>query len=122
MTFAVTNNGDSRVTNVNAKMYASSPISVGDDQAFAASLAPGQTKNLTFKLSASGSALAKSYPLQVDFQYDQNGNTKLSNYYQVPLAVSQPSSSGGLPIGYIAVGVVVVLALAGGYIYYRRQQ
>lgn len=59
----------------------------------------------------------------MDFQYDQNGNMKLSDYYQVPLAVSEPSGSGGLPVGYIAVGVVVVvLALAGGYVYYRRQQ
>jgi len=121
VTFRVTNNGDTPVTNVNAKVYADSPISASDDQAFVNSLAPHQTKNVTFRLAASGSALAKSYPVSMDFQYDSGTETKLSNYYQVPLSVEKPSGNGGLPVKLIG-GVVLLIVVAGlGYAYYRRQ-
>jgi len=120
VTFHLTNNGDTTVTNVDAKVYADSPISAGDDQAFVPSLAPGETKNVTVQLSASGSALAKTYPVKMDFQYDSDGETKLSDYYRVPLRVTEPSGQGGLPIVPIVV-VVLLLVAAGGYYYYRRQ-
>ncbi|WP_435096873.1 COG1361 S-layer family protein [Halarchaeum sp. P4] len=121
VTFRLTNNGDTPVTNVNAKVYADSPVSTGDDQAFVPSLAPGETTNITFSLSASGSALAKTYPVSMDFQYDSGGETKLSNYYQVPLTVTKPTGSGGPPLGLIGGVVAVLLVVAGGYLYYKRQ-
>jgi len=122
VTFRLTNQGNVSVTNVNAKVYASSPISAGDDQAFVASLAPGETRNVTFRLSASGGALAKAYPVSMDFQYDTGGETKLSKYYQVPVRVSKPSGNGGLPLGLVGGVVVLAVLVAGGYVYYRRRQ
>lgn len=120
VTFRLTNNGDTAVTNVNAKVYADDPISTSDDQAFVSRLEAGETTNVSFSLSASGSALEKTYPVSMDFQYDTGGETKLSNYYQVPLSVTAPEGGSGPPIALIG-GVVLVVVIAGGYLYYRRQ-
>lgn len=120
VTFRVTNNGNSTVSNINAKVYPNNPISASDDQGFTNSLSPGESTNMTFKFSASGSALSKSYPVSIDFQYDTGGETKLSKYYQVPLVVSKSSRSGGLPLTYIGGAIIVVIGLIAGYVYYNR--
>ncbi|WP_049933905.1 COG1361 S-layer family protein [Halarchaeum acidiphilum] len=120
--FHVTNNGDRPVTNVNAKVYADDPISTGDDEAFVSSLAPGETETIAFSFAATGSALSKTYPVSMDFQYDDtDGETKLSDYYQVPLAVHESGGSGGPPLGLIGGIVVLLLVVGGGYVYYKRR-
>jgi len=118
----VTNQGDEPVTAVSAKLFANSPLSTSDDEAFIDRLEPGQTETITFAVSAGGSALAKTYPVSMDFQYDDaDGDTLLSDTYQIPVTVEAPAEEGGgLPILPIVV-VVVVLAGAGYYLYRRRQ-
>ncbi|MFB6082020.1 MAG: exo-alpha-sialidase [Halanaeroarchaeum sp.] len=115
----VTNNGETTVTNVNAKLFANDPLSTADDEAFVGELAPGETTTLTFGLAVSGSALEKTYPLSMDFKYDEGGDSKLSKTYQVPVRVTTPDSSG-LPVTYVVVAVVLVLA-GGAYLWYRRR-
>lgn len=119
LVLAVTNNGDDTVTNVNAKLFADAPIGASDDEAFITELAPGETKRVTFGVSAAGGALEKTYPVSLDFQYDVGTETKLSKTYTVAVDVTKPADSGGLPIPYI-VGGLVVLAIAG-YVYYQRR-
>lgn len=119
VTFRVTNNGDSPVSNVNAKLFANDPLSASDDEAFVSDLGPGESADLTFSVAVSGGALEKTYPLSMDFQYEEGGDSKLSKTYQVPVKATKPES-GGLPITYIVVGVVIVAA-AGAYLWYRRQ-
>lgn len=116
---AITNNGETPVRNVNAKLFTDAPISASDDEAFVTELGPGETAEMTFGVGAAGGALEKAYPVNLDFQYDLDGDTKLSKTYTVAVDVTTPADSGGLPLPYIAGGVVVVLAIIG-YVLFRR--
>jgi LPXTG-motif cell wall-anchored protein len=56
----------------------------------------------------------------MDFQYEENGETKLSETYQVPVTVTG-SEGSGIPVALVA-GIVVVIVAIAGYLYYRRRE
>ncbi|WP_231727804.1 COG1361 S-layer family protein, partial [Haloferax profundi] len=119
VTLELTNNGDETLTNINAKAYASDPLSLSDDEAFVQSLEPGETAEIKFQASVSGDALAKDYPLSVDFQYERpNGDTEISDSYKVPLTATENEGGSGLPLPLIGVGALVIIG--GAVIIYRR--
>ncbi|MFB6184443.1 MAG: COG1361 S-layer family protein [Haloarculaceae archaeon] len=122
-TIDVTNAGNETVSDISAEMFADDPISVDDSEAFIKELKPGETETVTFKISASGSAVAKSYPVSVDFQYDNSdGDTLLSDTYRLPVTITDGTSgSGGPPVLPIVVVAVVVIA-SGGYYWYTRRR
>ncbi|MFB6070285.1 MAG: helix-turn-helix domain-containing protein [Halanaeroarchaeum sp.] len=120
LTLSVTNNGETTIRNVNAKLFANDPLSTTDDEAFVSRLEPGETTEMTFGVGVSGGAYAKTYPLSMDFTFDENGDSKLSKTYQVPVTVTEPSSSG-LPVTAIVAGVVILVTAVGGYVWYRRR-
>jgi len=113
----VTNQLDEPVTDVSAKLFASSPLSADDDEAYVASLEPGETAEIPFRVSAAGSALTKPYPISVDVQYvDASGDTRLSDSYRRPVTVVA-GGGGGLfgflpPIELLVAGSLVVVPLA----------
>ncbi len=116
----IRNARDEPVDDISAKLYTESPLSSGNDEAFVQQLDPGETTEIRFALSVGGGALPKVYPAQVDFQYDDaDGDTHITDTYQVPVEVTEPES-GGPPVVPIVIVVVLVLAL-GGYAYYRRR-
>lgn len=116
----VTNTREEVLTDISAKIYAESPLSTSDDEAFIERLEPGETREIVFDVSAGGSALEKTYPMKLDFRYDDSeGDTVISDTYQLPIEVTE-QSGGGLPVPVI-VGALVVVA-AGGYVVYRRRQ
>ncbi len=117
---SVTNQRDERVTDVSAKLFASSPLSAADDEAYVAALDSGETVAVPFRVSAGGDALAKAYPVAVDFQYvDADGETRLSESYRRPVTVT--AGDGGLlsvvPLGALAV---VALLLPAAALFRRR--
>ncbi|WP_129116785.1 COG1361 S-layer family protein [Halegenticoccus tardaugens] len=116
----VTNNRDETLREISAKLFEEAPISASDDEAFVPELEPGESATLRFEVGVEGDVLAKTYPLKLDFQYDdEEGETLISDTYQVPIAVTDEGGSG-LPLG-IAVGIVAFVALgAVGYVYSRR--
>jgi len=115
----VTNRGDERLRNVDAKAYVESPLSSGDDEGIIDSLAPGETKTVTIELGAASTALEKSYSFELDFQYEQpDGDTETSDTYTVPVSVTVDEGGGGLPL--LPIGVVLVLVAIGVYWYRRR--
>jgi hypothetical protein len=114
----VTNTANETLTSISAKMFADSPISVSDSDAYIDELESGESTTISFSVGASG-ALPKQYPLSLDFEYDDSdGDTLLSDRYRVPIDVSESSDGGGLPLTLIGVGVVVVVAI-GGYMRFR---
>jgi len=123
VTLVVRNTRNYTLRNVNAKLFATEPLTSEDDRAFVASLEPNETVRLEFNVGASGGANAKQFPLTVDFQYDEpDGETKLSDAYQVGVEVTE--SEGG-PLGGLlstAALVGVVVPVAGGYLWHRRRQ
>lgn len=117
----ITNAGDESVTDVSAKLFTNDPLSSSDDEAFIDELEPGESSEVRFALSASADALRKVYPVSLDFQYDDaEGDTRLSDTYDVAVEVAADEETGGLPVLIIVGGVVVVLALGGGW--YRRRR
>jgi hypothetical protein len=120
VTLTVTNQGDETVRNVRAKAFASDPLSVNDDEAYVQSLEPGESTEITFGVGAAGSALAKTYVLEMDVQYeDADGDTRLSDTYQAPVEVTR-SDGDGTPLSVIVGGVAVLaIAAVGGWVWFR---
>ena len=118
----VTNNGNEVYTDISAKLFAEDPLSSGDDEAFISRLEPGQSETVVFNVGAGSGALVKTYPLSMDFQYDDSdGDTITSDTYRLPVDVTSNSDDGGggLPVLPLALVALVVVAI-GAYIYRRR--
>ena len=115
----VTNNRDDRVTDIEAKLFADDPLDSDDDEAYIESLDAGESTTVTFELNAESGATAKTYPVSVDFRYDDaNQRSQLSDSYRMAIDVTE-SEDDGLPLGIVAIGLVV---LGGaGYALYRRE-
>ena len=116
----VTNTREVPLRDISAQLFADSPISADDDEAFVSELGPGESTTLTFSISAGGSALEKTYPISLDFQYEEpDGDTPVSDTYQVPVTVSSPNGGGGLPVVVIGAVLLVVVLGVGGYLRFR---
>ena len=117
----VTNNRDRPLSDISAKVYAEEPLTASDSEAFIDRLAPGETQTLTFGVSASGSAIEKTYPLKLDFQYDNaEGETRISDTYQVPVRV-ETDDGGSLPVPLIVGSALLLGLVVGGSLYVRRE-
>ncbi|MFB6114248.1 MAG: COG1361 S-layer family protein [Halodesulfurarchaeum sp.] len=108
----VRNNGNETLRNVEAKAFLDDPLSSSDDTALIPQLEPGETQEIVIDVSVAGSAMEKTYPVSMDFQYElPNGDTKLSSTYKVPLHVTA-GDDGGFPL-WIAVPILGVVAVLG---------
>jgi hypothetical protein len=118
----VTNQGDEPLRNVEAKAFLEDPLSSGDDEGLIPKLAPGESKSFTIGLSAGNDALAKTYPVSIDFQYEMpDGDTEVSQSYTVPVEV-QPSSDSGPPILVLGVIAGIVLLIGASWWWRRRSE
>lgn len=116
----ITNAKSEPLRDISAKVFADSPISASDDEAFVSELAPGESTTITFSISASGGALEKIYPVSMDFQYEEaDGDTVTSSTYNIPVSVNEPSGGGGLPLPVIGGGIVLALLGVGAYVRFR---
>ena len=124
-TLSITNERPETLRNVNAKLYTDSPLSTSSDEAFVNELEAGETGELRFDLSAAGSAMAKTYRVELDFQYEtERGETVLSRTYQHPIEITERTdtgSDGPSPL-LVGIGVIAVVALLiGGALWWRRK-
>lgn len=119
----VTNAGDETLTDVSAKLFADAPVSASDDEVFVAELAPGENATVVFGVAVESGAIAKTYPVTLDFQYeDEDGDVRISDAYRVPLAVEESGQGdGGLPVVVTVVGVALLVAIAG-YVGFRYRR
>jgi hypothetical protein len=122
VTLNVTNNRGTAMQNINAKAYADDPLSISSSEAYIAQLAPGETQQITFDVSASGSATAGQYPLSVDFEYETaSGDSKLSQTYEVPVNVAAAEGGGILSSLGLTAGLAALLVVLGvGWVWSRR--
>lgn len=118
----VTNTGEEPVTDVSAKLFTDDPLSSSDDEAFIDRLGPGDSTTIRFALTAAGDALAKVYPVSIDFQYDDaEGDTRLSDSHDVPVEVVETQEADGPPVAVIGGAAAVLVVLVGGLWYWRRR-
>ncbi|WP_418284748.1 COG1361 S-layer family protein [Halorubrum sp. DTA46] len=122
ITVEITNQRPETLSSINAALYADSPLSAVNDEAFVAELAPGESTEIWFEVAAASGASAETHPIELDFRYDdERGNDRISDVTQLPVEVTEPTDDGGLPFGTIAVAVLVVVAGAGAVVWYRRR-
>ena len=117
----VTNVLDDPITDVEAKLFTTSPLSSDDDQAFVQRLEPNETVELRFSVAADPGIIPKVYPVSIDFTYeDAGGDSVLSDTYRVPVDVVERErrplpvpGAGSLPPGAAVAlgGLVVAVAL-----------
>jgi len=120
VTIQITNNGNDSLRNVEAKAFVSDPLSSDNDDAIVDGLAPGETAEFNISLSAAGGALAKNYPVSIDFQYQMpDGDTELSSTYVVVAPVTA-SEEGGFPTE-LAIGVLILVGILGIVGWRRRR-
>jgi hypothetical protein len=95
---------------------------VSDDEAFLGELAPGENATVAFAIDVGPGAIAKDYPVSVDFQYeDEDGDTLVSDAYRVPVSVEESQREGGIPAFAYGGAVVAIAVLAiAGYVRFRR--
>jgi hypothetical protein len=111
--------GDDPVSNTNAKLFTSDPLSSSDDGAYLGSIEPGETVTAQFTVSASSDTLPKQYDSAVEVRYEEpDGDTRFSGTLTVGIPVSE-SESGGFPV--LPAAAVALLVLGGaGTVVYRR--
>lgn len=116
----VRNTGDGTYSDVEAKLFADSPLEVTDDEAYLEELEPDETATVTFGLEAEDDATPGTYPVSIDFRYeDEDGDRHLSDRERLPVEVVEDE----FPRGVFVVGSVLGLLLAaGGVAYWKRDQ
>jgi len=118
----VENNLDEPVRNVEAKLFTDDPLDADDDEAFVGSLAPGESTTLAFRVSAAASATRRTYPVQLDFRYDDaDGTSQVSDTYRIPVDVTAAEEGSGPPPSLVALVVGLVVVAAAGVAYWRRR-
>lgn len=121
LTVQVTNDRGETVRDVSAKLYADAPVSAADDEAFVDELRPGETAELVFSIGVDGDAVAKQYPVKLDFRYElPDGDTRISDTYQLPVNV-EDDGNGGPPLAAIGGVLLLVAAIVGATALYRGQ-
>ena len=122
ITFEITNQRPEALSSINAGLYADSPLTAVNDDAFVSELAPGESTEIWFEVAAASDASVEAHPIELDFRYDdERGNDRISDITQVAIDVTESTDDGGLPIVPIVVGLLVIVAGAGAAVWYRRQ-
>lgn len=122
----VTNTANQTLRDVEAKLFASDPLSSDNDEAFVSRLGAGESATMKFRVAAAGGSIPKVYPVSVDFTYeDARGDTILSDTYRVPVEVTESQRRGlGLPLGGISpilVGIGVGVVLLGALVWWKHE-
>ncbi|GAB7019796.1 COG1361 S-layer family protein [Halostagnicola bangensis] len=109
----ITNERSETLSNIDAMLYTSGELDTDNDEAFVPELAPGESAEITFDVSASDVATTETHPVELDFQYDtERGDTTISDTYQHPIEVENAEDDGGGITGTL-VGILGALTVAG---------
>ncbi len=121
VTLQMTNQRAGTLKNIDALAYTDSPLEAPGDAAFEPALAPGESTEITFEITATSDARPTTYPIEVDFEYENpDGSTTVSDTFQVPVDVAEPETEEGINTQSLLIGAVIVLALiVGGILWWR---
>lgn len=115
---AVTNVGTDPVSEGVARLSVTEPLESDVPEAFVGSLAPGESTNVTFALSATDDAIPATLPATIQVNYtDTAGRDVVSEPATVGVTVVAEESSVPLPI---LAAVVVAVVGAGVWWWWRR--
>ncbi|APW99146.1 hypothetical protein CHINAEXTREME_15805 [Halobiforma lacisalsi AJ5] len=107
----VTNTKSETLTDIEAKLYTNDPLDNHDDEGFIPSLEPGESATVTFEVEVSDDATPQTYPLRMDFRYDdERSNSQLTDTYRIPLEVVEPEE------GISTQAILAAVGLLGGVV------
>jgi len=73
VSFEITNQRPETLSSINAGLYADSPLSAPNDEAFVDELEPGESTEIWFEVSAAPGASVETHPVELDFRYNDAG-------------------------------------------------
>ncbi len=101
-----------RLTDIRVKLFTSSPLESGDDEAFIPVLAYGENETVGFEVTSDSEATPRTYPMSLDFRYeDERGDSTVSDTYRVPVTVTD-TEERALPT-WVILGSLLVLVGVG---------
>lgn len=119
ITIQYQNTGGATAYNAQARISAVDPFTSADDSAYLGTLAPGETREVSFEISVDSSATKKEYGLDSEVRYrDALDNSVISDPIKVQITIVEGSNTGII----LSLGIIAVLLIGGGYWYYRRRQ
>ncbi|MDA0524184.1 COG1361 S-layer family protein [Methanococcoides alaskense] len=117
------NVGDLPAKDATVRISAADPFSTTDDQAFLGTLGSGESTVAVFKLKVDDLAVPKAYALNSEVKYeDIDGHDQISDTVKIKTDVLPASANGDGPNMFVIIGagVVIVLAVAGYFVYRSR--
>ena len=111
----LTNERPETLSNIDAMLYTDRPLDSEANEAFVPELAPGESTEISFDLSAADDARETTYPVELDFEYrTERGETTLSDVYQIPVEIgANDDADESRSIAPFAVTGFGALAVAG---------
>lgn len=122
----ITNQLPEPVTDIDAKLFADSPLSVTADSAFVPALAPNESVEISFELQTAGDARLNTYPVELDFEYTtERGETTLSDVYQFPVDVIEDDTADDedsfLSNPFLLGGALLVIVAVLSLLWWNRR-
>ena len=117
------NTGGATAYSAQARISAVDPFTSNDDTAYLGTLAPGESREADFVITADKTATVKEYGLDSEVRYrDALDNTVISDPMKVRVQVTQPKSIIDTLANPLVLLAIAVIAIAGGYMIYRRRK
>jgi hypothetical protein len=99
------------------------PFSSNDDSAFLGDVAPGETKEAAFQVSAESKATVKKYGIDSEIRYnDAFDNQVISDPIKLSVTVTKDAGFvAGLLSNPLLLAVVALIVIGAGYVLYRKR-
>ncbi len=115
------NNGDATVYSAQARISTVDPFTSSDDTAYLGDLAPGETRDARFEISADGGATRKEYAIDSEIRYrDALDNSKLSDTLKVNINVDGKEGLAAVVQNPLSIVIIVLVIIGAVYLGYRK--
>jgi hypothetical protein len=124
VTIQYTNTGQATAYNAQARISLVDPFTSNDDSAYMGDLAPGETRKVSFLVSADKTASPKEYGIDSEVRYrDALDNAVISDPIKVTLTVAaEKGIAAALFANPVVLVVLAVIVIAAGYVIYRKKR
>jgi len=118
------NTGSATAYQAQARVSMVDPFTSNDDSAFLGDIAPGETKEASFLVSADSAATVKQYGIDTEVRYrDALDNSVISDTMKLNVnVVAAKNIIAGLTENPVALAAIAVIVIAIGYFLYRRKK
>ena len=117
------NIGDATAYQAQARVSMVDPFSSNDDSAFLGDVAPGETKEAAFQVSAESKATVKKYGIDSEIRYnDAFDNQVISDPIKLSVTVTKDAGFvAGLLSNPLLLAVIALIVIGAGYVLYRKR-